>query len=159
MKALRHFFAFTTLEMIVVIGLIVTLSTVLFNSVGNHLAKARDAKRKGDVKAIQVAIEEYEKDNNCYPAPSLVTCTPLDTGLDPYLNKIPCDPKTGASYDYDNSGGTCPSWYRLFTNLENDKDLSRASCSPNCGPLRASDFYLFSPNAPQALAVAPSAPT
>jgi prepilin-type N-terminal cleavage/methylation domain-containing protein len=131
-------------EMLIVISIIVVLALVIFWFLRNQVLKGNDAKRKGDIHEIQVATEEYEKDNDCYPPVELVDCDPGD-GLKPYLSKIPCDPTTGTSYYYEQEGSECPSWYRIYTNLEN---LSDASIAGACGPDYAFNYYLTSPNAP-----------
>jgi type II secretion system protein G len=58
---------FTLIELLVVIaiiGLLATLSVVAFES---SRIKARDAKRKSDLKNIQKALELYYTNNNAYP--------------------------------------------------------------------------------------------
>jgi len=130
--------------MLVVISIIVVLALVIFWFLRNQILKGNDAKRKGDIHEIQVAVEEYEKDNDCYPLPQFVVCNPGD-GLKPYLSKIPCDPTTGASYYYEHEGSSCPSWYRIYTNLQN---LSDADIVGACGPGYAFNFCAASPNAP-----------
>lgn len=106
--------------------------------------KGADARRKADIKKIQTAVEEYEKDHDCYPIPTLVSCEP-GNGLQPYLNKIPCDPVTNASYYYDYEDSSCPSWYRFYTRLENEQDDAAIS---GLGPAGAYNYYQGSPNSP-----------
>ena len=92
-------------------------------------------------------MEEYEKDNNCYPPSNLITCDP-GTNLQPYLNKIPCDPTTEESYSYevDISNPTCPKWYRIYSKLENEEDSDYIA---NIGPSSEYSYYQGSPNAPE----------
>lgn len=134
----------TLTEILIVVGIITFLVLMAMWYFRNQIFKGNDAKRKGDIKRIQVAIEEYEKDNNCYPLPHLVVCNPGD-GLKPYLSKVPCDPITKASYYYNYEDSTCPSWYRIYAKLENtsDKDITA-----NIGPYGAYNYYATSPNAP-----------
>lgn len=94
--------AFTLLELLVVIGIIgilVALGTVSYSTAQK---KARDAKRKNDLKAIQNALEQYY--SICgfsYPAPvngavpSSITCT---NPLTIIMSSTPKDPKTNLSY-------------------------------------------------------------
>jgi type II secretory pathway pseudopilin PulG len=140
----RFTFGFTLTEVLIVIGIIVFLILVAMVAFRSQIFKGRDAKRKGDIHKIQVAIEEYEKDNNCYPLPSEVVCDP-GTGLQPYLDNIPCDPTTNASYLYEIEDSSCPDWYRLLANLENETDLDAQFA---CGPGGTYNFYASSPNAP-----------
>lgn len=83
---------FTLLELLIVIaiiGILVTIATASYSSAQN---KSRDARRRGDVKAIQNAWEQYYADNNgAYPSTCSISGTYLPAGL-------PTDPKTGASY-------------------------------------------------------------
>ena len=138
----------TLTELLVVVSVISFL--VLFGLMffRNQTQKGQDAKRKGDLHLIQVAVEEYEKDNNCYPPPELVVCDPGD-GLKPYLNEIPCDPETGDSYLYENDGSTCSRWFRTYTALKADTNYS-PGCDAGCGPAAAYNYYVESINAPQA---------
>ena len=136
----------TLVELLVVVSILVLLMTVIIWYFRNQIFKGNDAKKRGDMHKIQVAVEEYEKDNNCYPLPSLVVCDP-GTGLKPYMNVIPCDPTTDASYFYDYEDSSCPSWYRLYTNLDN---LADQGILGECGPDYSFNYYLSSPNAPDA---------
>jgi type II secretory pathway pseudopilin PulG len=134
----------TLTELLVVVGILMFLVLMAIWYFRSQIFKGNDAKRKGDIKRIQVAIEEYEKDNDCYPTPDLVVCNP-GTGLKPYINKIPCDPTTKASYYYDYEDSSCPRWYRLFAKLENEND---EDVQVGIGPSGAYNYYASSPNAP-----------
>jgi type II secretory pathway pseudopilin PulG len=134
----------TLIEVLIVVGILTFLVLMVLLAFRNQIFKGNDAKRKGDIHKIQVAIEEYEKDYNCYPLPSQVVCDP-GTGLQPYLDKIPCDPTTDASYYYEPEDATCPEWYRLYTVLENEKDADLIS---SIGPQGDFNYYASSPNAP-----------
>lgn len=127
---------------IVILGLLILLAIAYYRG---QIFKANDARRKGDINRIQVAVEEYEKDHNCYPPPQLLTCNP-GTGLQPYIETLPCDPVTKASYlyDYDTSSG-CSQWYRVYTNLEVASDPAAVS---RCGPGGAFNYFASSANAP-----------
>ena len=59
--------AFTLIELLVVIAIIGILATVSIISLSNARAKSRDAKRVGDMKQIQTALELFFNDNNRYP--------------------------------------------------------------------------------------------
>ena len=58
---------FTLIELLVVIAIIGILAGVVVVNVGSARAKARDAKRISDMKAIQTALEMYYNDNGEYP--------------------------------------------------------------------------------------------
>ena len=139
----------TLTELLIVVTIIAALAGIAIWYFRGQLLKGNDGKRKGDIKFIQIAVEEYEKDNNCYPLPQYVACNPGD-GLQPYLNKVPCDPTTKASYQYDHEDSTCPRWYRIYAVLENenDTDIESLGCTDGCGPGGVYNYYATSSNAP-----------
>lgn len=112
----------TLVEIIVVLAIfmiLVILSYLAFKP-RFQLSKARDARRKADLKTISNALEDYLGDNLCYPDGSEINnCNPGD-GLKPYLNKIPCDPLTSTSYFYDRL--ECKK-YVLYSTLEIEEDV------------------------------------
>jgi prepilin-type N-terminal cleavage/methylation domain-containing protein len=60
--------AFTLLEMLVVIGIIAILVSLGFASYSTVQKKARDAKRKGDLSAMQKVLEQcYSLNSYSYP--------------------------------------------------------------------------------------------
>ena len=141
---------FTLVELMIVLTLIAILAVIAIYSFGSQIFKANDAKRKADLNRIKIAAEEYEKDHNCYPPASLMYCNvaPLNgTGLQPYLDKIPCDPVTNSSYYYQNDGTSCSSWFRIYTKLDYVAD---PQAMPWCGgPSNNSfNYYIESSNAP-----------
>ncbi len=133
---------FTLVELIIVVSIIAALALTAIAYFRGQLFKGNDAKRKGDINRIKIAVEEYEKDHNCYPL--TVSCSP-GTGLKPYLDKVPCDPTTKASYYYEHQDSICPGWYRVYTNLDNDSDPSIVN---GIGPNAAFNFEESSANAP-----------
>lgn len=140
---------FTLTEVIIVVSIIVFLALLVLLTLRTQIFKGRDARRKADLNRIRLAVEEYEKDHDCYPTSDIVICKP-GIGLQPYLNKIPCDPGTNASYFVETSDSTCPSWYTIYTVLENihDPDISKVGCSYGCGPSLAFNYYVSSSNSP-----------
>jgi prepilin-type N-terminal cleavage/methylation domain-containing protein len=134
----------TLTELMVVVAIISFLALLAFWAFRTQVFKGFDSRRKTDIYQIKVAVEEYEKDHDCYPLPQLVVCDP-GTGLRPYLDRIPCDPRTGASYYYDHEDSSCPKWFRLYARLENLKDQDYAGA---IGPNGAYGYWSGSPNAP-----------
>lgn len=59
--------AFTLIELLVVIAIIGILATISVLALSNARAKSRDAKRAGDIKQVQTALELFFNDNNRYP--------------------------------------------------------------------------------------------
>jgi len=152
----KNYRGFTLVELMVVVCIISFLIVLGYLLTRSAMLKALDGKKKADIDKIQKAVEEYEKDNDCYPLPSDIICEP-GTGLQPYLSKIPCDPVTKASYYFEIPASSCPSWYRIYSKLDytQDKDII-----PNIGPYGDFNFYRSSPNAPQiAVTNPPEEPT
>jgi prepilin-type N-terminal cleavage/methylation domain-containing protein len=86
---------FTLLELLVVIsiiGILMTLGVVAFSTAQK---KGRDAKRRGDIKAIQAAFEQYNSasDNSSYD-----TCANMTSADFFPTGALPTDPKTGNAY-------------------------------------------------------------
>jgi prepilin-type N-terminal cleavage/methylation domain-containing protein len=145
---------FTLVELLVVIATITVLMFLAVIAYRSQVFKGYDARRKTDIYQIKIALEEYEKDNNCYPQ-ALPACEP-GNGLQPYIPKIPCDPgdKTDYVYTPDTSGSTCPKWYWIFTTLDNENDpqIEELGCQNGCGPTLGTanyNYYQTSPNAPE----------
>jgi len=85
---------FTLMELLIVIAIIGILISVATASYSSAQKKARDSRRRGDLKAVQNALEQYYSANNGqYPGgayPNL-TAEYLPAGA-------PLDPKLGWSY-------------------------------------------------------------
>jgi len=149
----RRFSAFTLTEVIIVVAIIAILATLAIWAYRTQIYKGFDSRRKTDMYQIKVALEEYEKDHNCYPTVALYTADP-DALLKPYVPSVPKDPRTKEEYVYipDSSTG-CPKWYWLFTNLENpsDKDTQALGCLSGCGDgiTNSYSYYVSSYNAPE----------
>ena len=114
---------FTLIELLVVIAIIGLLATIVMVSVNSARAKARDAKRKGDMRSISLALEMYYDTNGNYPSTggawwgvcvnggSRATsgASAYISGLTPtYISVLPVDPnddRTGWSgYIYQSNG-------------------------------------------------------
>jgi prepilin-type N-terminal cleavage/methylation domain-containing protein len=136
--------AFTLVELLITLSIVVILAVVAMLYLRGQAFKGNDARRKADIERIKVAVEEYEKDHDCYPL--YVNCGVVqDQPIYPYLNDVPCDPVTNSSYTYDFPDNACPAWYRFFSDLEFDKD---PDAMPGIGPNNAYNYVSGSPNAP-----------
>jgi len=147
---------FTLIEIMIVIAIIAFVLILSFMYIFTQLGKGRDAKRKSDIYYIKSAVEEYEKDNDCYPS-YLPSCY-SDEGnfLKPYLDKIPCDPVSKTNYLYipDPENIVCPRWFWVFARFDNlnDPQIEDLGCGNKCGPSDDwlyYDYYQTSPNAPE----------
>lgn len=128
---------FSLLELLVVIaivGILVSISVVAF---GGAQQKSRDARRINDLKAIASAQEQYfaEVGNYRWISPSGqggLAC--LTTHINPYLEKIPEDPKNIDPHVYRcrlASPGTAPPSYCVSALLESSKG-NCGGCSTSC---------------------------
>ena len=140
----------TLTELLVVMSIIIMLLLLAYMAYRTQIYKAWDARRKSDLYQLRVGLEEYEKDNDCYP--TTLSCDPGDD-LRPYMDKIPCDPELDTSYLYYPEGGACPGWFWIFTELDYSADprLWDSGCYFGCGPTPGDlnyDYYESSTNAP-----------
>ena len=144
--------AFTLIELLVVIAIIGLLATIVTVSINSARTKARDARRKADLKAIQTALEMYYDQYYHYPivngwqystgAQPWIRCTTCSgagettASISQYLPQVPTDPKnniygpwyTGRyTYAYYSSTGQT---YDLVGQLENTSDPDR--CANKC---------------------------
>lgn len=124
---------FTLVELLIAIAIIAVLAALIVAYFVNQIHKANDAKRLADITRIQQALEEYEKDHNCYPPADALKCNP-GTGLQPYLDKIPCDPETHNSYIYEVPGNVCNNWYMLVTDIGGSPYTKASDNAPSVLP-------------------------
>ncbi len=134
---------FSLMEIMIVIGLIMILSTVGINSFILSTVKSRDSQRKNDLNQLGKAVESFYTDVGRYPlstdgedvplcytrASGIVTnsvCTSnklasVIDGVTTIYITIPGDPAASQKYPYTSDGLS----YSLYTALENtlDRDL------------------------------------
>lgn len=144
---------FTLIELLVVIAIISLLSSIVSSSLSNARSKARDAVRLSDIRQISTALELYYSDRGSYPVGEFLslqyTADPLSfwrgdpslnnalvLALEPYLKKIPTDPRNNDSncyangahfYTYESPTGKS---YGIYASLENP----RAGAQDPLGP-------------------------
>ncbi len=58
---------FTLVELLVVISIISLLASIVFASLNSARAKARDAKRKADLRQLELAVQLYYDSNGQFP--------------------------------------------------------------------------------------------
>ena len=144
---------FTLIELLVVIAIIGLLSTMAIVSLSGARAKARDARRVGDVKQIQTALEMYYVDEDGYPVEAAAVvlgavaqkklcdesaggwvtaatvCTTTYMGLVPE-NPTPAATGTGiANYSYTSANG---STYSIIFGLEGKTGGLTCPAGKNC---------------------------
>lgn len=139
-------FGFSLIELLVVIAIIGLLSTLSVLAINSARVKARDTKRKADLRNIKVALELYYNDNGVYPPAGSCTygsnCYVYSTAgnnwipaLASYMPKQPLDPINNLggpwiggrySYSYGNVM-TNGQGYDLVGQLENPSDPDRCT--------------------------------
>lgn len=103
---------FTLIEIMVVVVIIGILASVVVPRIMDNPDKARTAKAKNDIRALESAMDLYRLDNFTYPSTdegldALVTApssSPANWKQGGYIKKLNNDP-WGNDYLYDNDGG------------------------------------------------------
>lgn len=146
----RSLTGFTLVELLVVISIISLLSSVVFASVNTARAKARDARRKADLRQLELAVQFYYDTNGTFP-PSVTTgqdntLSTKEGGINwpvafrnelaPYLSALPLDPLHPAKfYGTERMNGRAPDakcngqfvlW--MYLDSSSDPDWGKYSC-------------------------------
>jgi|CryGeyStandDraft_7_1057128.scaffolds.fasta_scaffold26297_1 type II secretion system protein G len=58
---------FTLIELLIVVMIIGLLAAVILVNLNKARAKSRDAKRKADISAVQIAVEQWRAENGSFP--------------------------------------------------------------------------------------------
>ncbi|MDD3679646.1 MAG: prepilin-type N-terminal cleavage/methylation domain-containing protein [Candidatus Shapirobacteria bacterium] len=136
----------TLIEWLIVIAIISILLIIIFAHINplRERDRASDSRRKADLNRINIALEEFYSDHDCYPIQEIFN---QNEGLRPYLGQTPRDPGTGLAYFYFPQEEPCPQYYRLYTNLrwQDDPDITKIGCSTGCGP---DNFYNYGVSSP-----------
>ncbi|MFH2085836.1 MAG: prepilin-type N-terminal cleavage/methylation domain-containing protein [bacterium] len=128
---------FTLIELLIVIAIIAILASLILTNLAGARARARDARRKLDLNAIQQALRLYYNDHQTFPLTAEIPWGgPLlnVAGETTYMSFLPYDPSSSTTstieYDYASTDG---STYTLTATLENHSDpdivASQARCS------------------------------
>lgn len=84
---------FSLVELLVVISILGILMTLAAASFSTAQSKGRDARRRGDLEAIQKGFEQYFSQNNEYG-----TCDTMGGETDIFPAGLPSDPQPSQSY-------------------------------------------------------------
>lgn len=111
-KRLGNQSGFTLIEIMVVVVIIGILASVVVPRIMDNPDKARTAKAKNDIRALEGAMDLYRLDNFTYPSTdegleALVTMpssSPANWKQGGYIKKLNSDP-WGNDYLYDNEDG------------------------------------------------------
>src|SRR6266480_6654822 len=118
----RHYNAFTLLELIVVVGIIIVLAGLVLSTVGYARKKGARARAETEIAAMSAACENYKADNGIYPRDSTAYTDTLNARQD---------------FDATNTVYRNASLY-LYTQLSGDSSGSRSPTGKS--------YMVFKPN-------------
>jgi len=132
-----NIYAFTLIEILVVISIIGVLASLALVSFAGSQKQARDTQRKNDLKQYQTSLENFANNNgSLYPSrtgDNIPAASTLCTDLG--LTGCPADPKDGATYSYyyqsngSDAGAVDATSYLLYTTIESLDNLYWVTCS------------------------------
>lgn len=115
---------FTLIELLVVIAIIGILAAIGLSALTSARKKARDSKRKSDLREVANALELYYSDNGRYPSSATFSALTTPGGpLSNYLSTPPKDPLTPTT-DYCYGPSNDYLFYRVGAVLEVTTDQS-----------------------------------
>src|SRR5436309_8874067 len=79
----RDYNAFTLIELVVVVGLILVLTGLVLSTVGYARKKGARARGETEIAALSAACESYKADNAAYPFNSATNTLDARSNLDP----------------------------------------------------------------------------
>lgn len=126
---------FTLIELLIVIAIIGILSATVLVSLNISRAKARDAQRISDIRAVVTALELSKLDNTLPTANSYIidgesTAAALKPFLTPYMPKIP-----GEQYhDTTGAGGVSKEFW--YCNITTGNVVCQSDADPNTYAIR-----------------------
>ncbi len=148
---------FTIIELLIVIAIIGILVTLGLGNFNGSRMKARDAKRKSDLRSIKLALQLYMDDYRQFPASSasggqIVGCGTaagpatacswggsFNRGTTTYMGFLPRDPVATQAYTYATSATVD---YLLTATLENTSDPDSAASQTRCGVTPVAGRYV-----------------
>lgn len=131
---------FSLLELLVVISIIsilIALGTVAFTTVQE---KGRDSRRRGDIKAMQDAFEQYRAEANSYAACDVMA--DYDSGSGPIMpGGLPEDPRSSGSYVYNTDTGCDTDGYCVCAMMESSFGNADVPAANVCNFLASGSYY------------------
>ena len=124
-KKIRQHLGFSLIELLVVISIMALLLALAAVSFSSAQRKGRDAKRRGDMQAIQKGFEQYFSDNNAY-----ATCATMGGSTTYFPAGLPSDPSPSQSYSSSCSATAYCYCARLETT--NTGNSTAAAASTTC---------------------------
>jgi len=153
---------FTLVELLVVIGIIGILASTVVVNVSRSRNRARDARRKADLKTLQTALEAYNDENGSYPLSTGSTWVPETisanwiVGLNPnFVAVLPSDPTrkptTSVCSGIPSFGATSGSGYAYKSNGTDYKLIAACTVETEIksndimkDPIRPSTYAVYS---------------
>lgn len=128
---------FTLIELLVVITIIGILTAVVTTNLSGARARARDTRRKSDLRSIEQALRLYYNDTKSFPTSDgsgnftlAAWGSPFTVGSTVYMSSLPLDPSgNGATYKYVRISADS---YLLVSSLENLSDPDIAESQARC---------------------------
>src|SRR6266478_6556321 len=111
----RRYNAFTLIELIVVVGIIIVLSALVLSTVGYARKKGARARAETEIAALSAACESYKADNAVYPRDPTA-----NTATDALNARTMLDPATTDAARYRAASLV------LYRALSGDRNLDRA---------------------------------
>lgn len=145
---IKYRVAFTLIEILLVVSIIGILAPGAYVATASYFSQAHDLQRKKDLKNLEIVMEYYYDAASAYPAAIPDCGEPLQYNDRVILDEFPCDPTTNQPYTYLTDSLTGYSWYKIYTHLERNEDLSIPiiGCTQGCGPDCAYNFGVASSN-------------
>lgn len=138
---------FTLIELLIVITIVGILTALVTTNLQGARARARDTRRKSDLRAIEQSLRLYYNDYKGFPSSDqnyqIVGCdfnpctwgSGFSSGSNTYMSSLPQDPSSGSTpitYHYFSGDDN---QFLLVANLENLSDSDIADSQARCGDI------------------------
>lgn len=140
----------TLIELLLVTAIVGILAGAIIMTLNpiDQLAKSEDARRKSDLAQVQRALELYYQNTGRYPASSAdfkiyinPTTYTWGSAWQPYMNKLPQDPKVTNRYLYYSPPSSNGQTYYLYANVvRGAKDTHACNAGNACTSLSNAGF-------------------